>query len=70
MQDKLSKHVTGFQKSHGIQHSLITMLEKRKSALDKGENICVLFIYGSLKGLLHNKSRFITSKVKNVWVFN
>ena len=44
MQDKLSKHVTGFQKSHGIQHSLITMLEKRKSALDKGENICVLFM--------------------------
>ena len=44
MQDKLSKHVTGFQKSHGIQHSLITMLEKRKNALDKGENICVLFM--------------------------
>ena len=44
MQDKLSKHVTGFQKSHGIQHSLMTMLDKRKSALDKGENICVLFM--------------------------
>ena len=30
--------------SHGIQHSLITILEKWKSALDKGENICVLFM--------------------------
>ena len=49
MQDKLSKHITGFRKSHGTQHSLMTMLEKWKSALDKGENIC--FIYGSLKGL-------------------
>ena len=44
MQDKLSKHITGFQKSHRTQHSLMTMLEKWKSALDKGENICVLFM--------------------------
>ena len=45
LQDKLSKHITGFRKSHGTQHSLMTMLEKWKSALDKGENICVLFMY-------------------------
>ena len=44
IQDKLSKHITGFQKSNGTQHSLITMLEKWKSALDKGGNICVLFV--------------------------
>ena len=44
MQDKLSKHITGFRKSHGTQHSLMTMLEKCKSALDVGENICVLFM--------------------------
>ena len=44
MQDKLSKHITGFRKSHGTQHSLMNMLEKWKNALDKGENICVLFI--------------------------
>ena len=44
MQDKLSKHITGFQKSHRTQHSLMTMLEKCKSALDKGENICVLLM--------------------------
>ena len=44
MQDKLSKHITGIRKSHGAQHSLMTMLEKWKSALDKGGNICVLFM--------------------------
>ena len=44
MKDKLSKNITGFRKSHGTRHSLITMLEKWKSALDKGENICVLFM--------------------------
>ena len=43
MQDKLSKHTPGFRKSHGTQHYLMTMLEKWKSALDKVENICVLF---------------------------
>ena len=44
MQDKPSKHITGFRKSHGTQDSLITMLEKWKNALDKGKNICVFFI--------------------------
>ena len=44
MQDKLSKCITGFRKSHGTQYSLMTMLEKWKSALDKGQNICVLLI--------------------------
>ena len=43
------QNITGFRKSHGTQHSLMTMLEKWKSALDKGESVC--FIYGSLKGL-------------------
>ena len=28
MQEKLSKHITGFRKSHGTQYSLIAMLEK------------------------------------------
>ena len=44
MQDKLSKHITGFRKSHGTQHSLMTLLGNWKGALDKGENICVLFM--------------------------
>ena len=43
MQDKLSKHITGFRKSHGTQHSLTTMLEKWKNPLDEEENI--LWIY-------------------------
>ena len=34
MQDKLSKQITGFRKQHGIQHSLMTLLEKWKSALN------------------------------------
>ena len=38
------QNITGFRKSHGTQHSLMTMLEKWKSALDKGKNACVLFM--------------------------
>ena len=44
MENKLSKYVTGFRKSHGTQHSLIIMLEKWKDVLDKGEYVCVLFM--------------------------
>ena len=44
MQEKLSKHMTGFRKQHGTQYFLITMLGKWTSALDKGRNICVLFM--------------------------
>ena len=44
IQYKLSKYITGFRKSHGTQHSLKSMLEKWKSVLDKGEDICVLFM--------------------------
>ena len=44
MQNKLSKYVIGFRKSHGTQHSLMIMLEKWKNVIDKGEYVCVLFI--------------------------
>ena len=44
MENKLSKYVTGFRKSHGKQHSLMIMLEKWKNVLDKGENVCALFM--------------------------
>ena len=44
MEDKLSKYITGFQKAHRTQHSLITMLEKWKSVLNKGEYVCYLWI--------------------------
>ena len=44
MENKFSKCVTGFRKSHGTQHSLIVMLEKWKKALDKGENMSAIFM--------------------------
>ena len=44
MEDKLSKCLTGFRKSHGTQHLLLTMLEKWKKAVDKGEYVSVLFM--------------------------
>ena len=33
MENKISKCVTGFRKSHGTQHYLITMLEKMEKSL-------------------------------------
>ena len=44
MENKLSKFITSFIKLHGTQHSMVTMLEKWKKALDKKEYICVLFM--------------------------
>ena len=44
MENKLSKFITGFRKLHGTQHSMVTMLENWKKALDKKEYICVLFM--------------------------
>ena len=44
MENKISKCVTGFRKSHGTQHSLIVMLEKWKKALDKEENMSAIFM--------------------------
>ena len=44
MCDKLSKYITDFRKCHGKQHSLLVTLEKWKKALDKGENICIIFL--------------------------
>ena len=44
MKDKLSKCLTGFRKSHGTQHLLVTVLEKWKKAVDKGEYISAVFM--------------------------
>ena len=44
MKDKLSKCLTGFRKSHGTQHLLVTMLEKWKKAVDKGEYVSAVFM--------------------------
>ena len=43
MEDKLSKYLTGFKKSHGSQHSLVIMLEKWKKAVDNAEYLSALF---------------------------
>ena len=34
----------GFRKCHGTQHSLLVMLKKWKKALDKGDNVCTIFM--------------------------
>ena len=39
LQNKLSKYVTGFRKSHGTQYSLMIMLQKWKNVLDKGDYV-------------------------------
>ena len=44
MKDKLSKCLTGFRKSHGTQHLLVTILDKWKKAADKGEYVSALFM--------------------------
>ena len=40
----LSDYITGFQKSHGSWHCLAKVLENWKSALDKSESVCALFM--------------------------
>ena len=44
MENKFLTFITDFWKSHGIQHSLITMLEKCKNSLDKGKFVSVIFM--------------------------
>ena len=39
VEDKLSKCLTGFRKSHETQHLLVTMVEKWKKEVDKGEYV-------------------------------
>ena len=44
IEDKTSNYVTGFQKSHGTQHSLVITLERWKQAIDKGEYISMKYM--------------------------
>ena len=44
MCNKLSKYITSFRNCHRIQNSLLVMLEKWNKTLDKGENVCTLFM--------------------------
>ena len=71
----------GFRKICNIQHSLISMLEKRKASLDKGEYVSVIFMdlskafdtinhdlpLAKLKGygFSHNALAFMLSHLKN-----
>ena len=44
MEDKLPKCLIAFRNSHGTQHLLVTMLGKRKKAVDLGECVSKLFL--------------------------
>ena len=44
MENRLSKCIAGFRKSHRTPHSLIIIVEKWKNVLDKGEYVRVLFM--------------------------
>ena len=44
MEYKFAKCLTGFRKSHGIQHSLFTMLWKWKRGIGNGSYISALFM--------------------------
>ena len=44
MKDKISNYVTRFQKSHGTQHSFVIMLGRWEQAIDKGEDIFVMYM--------------------------
>ena len=48
MEDKLTKCSTGFRKSHGTQHSLLPMPERRKRGIGL-RRIHLSFSYGPLK---------------------
>ena len=72
MQDKLSKHITGFWISYGTKDSLITMPEKWKGTLAKWENIC--FIYGFPQRLWHKNRDLLLAKLRayrfSIWNYN
>ena len=44
MEDKLTKCLTGFRKSHGTQHSLLAMFEKWKRGIDNRPHVSPLFM--------------------------
>ena len=45
MEDKQTKCLTGCRKSHGTQHSLLTILEKWKRGIGDGSHVSALFMY-------------------------
>ena len=81
IKNKISVKLCGFRKNHNTQYSLISMLEKWKASLDKGEYVGVTFIdlwnafhtinhdllLTKLKenGFSHNTLAFMLSYLKN-----
>ena len=45
MKDKLSNILTGFRKGHSTQHSLLTMIEKWKRALDENMKVGAIYFW-------------------------
>ena len=48
MEDKFAKCLTGFKKSHGAQHSLLTILEKLKRGIDNRMSLLYLWTFQRL----------------------
>ena len=42
MQNKFSIYLTGFRKNHGIQHTLLKMIETWKTKLNMGQKVGVI----------------------------
>ena len=64
----LSDYITGFWKSHESKHCLVKILENWKSALDKSESVCALFMDHSkaFDTINHN---LLLAKTKSLWFF-
>ena len=68
MEDEISDYVTGFQKSHGTQHCLVTMLERWKQVTDKAE--CISAIYMDPSKAFDNINHNLLLAKLRVYVFS
>ena len=62
MEGKLSKYLTGFRKSHGTQYLLVTMFEKWKKAVDKGDYV------SASEGLRKLMLSYLNSRKKQIQI--
>ena len=53
MEDKLTKCITDFRKSHNTQHSLLAILEKWKRGIDN-KAISLLYLWTFLRHLIQS----------------
>ena len=54
MEDKLAKCLTGFKKSHGTQHSLLTMLEKNEKVELIMDHMSMLYLWTFQRPLIQS----------------